>query len=138
MILQDLRQLKTGPRELRKFGLLVGGVFAVLGLLMWVRGKPLFPWFLTPGILLVLCGAVTPRALKPVYLAWMFLALVLGFVVSNIILTVLFLTVFLAVGLTARLFGKDFLGLRLDRNRPSYWIRRERRAKVAAEYEQQY
>ena len=33
-IRDDIRQLKTGPRELRKFGLMVGGVFVVLGLLV--------------------------------------------------------------------------------------------------------
>ena len=39
MIWQDIKQLKTGPRDLRRFGLLVGGVFAVLGILLWLRGK---------------------------------------------------------------------------------------------------
>jgi saxitoxin biosynthesis operon SxtJ-like protein len=138
MILEDLKQLKTGPRDLRKFGLVVGGVFAALGLIMWARGKTHYPWFLAPGLVLMASGLLLPRALKPVYLAWMFLALVLGLIVSTVILTVFFFVVITGVGLAARLFGKDFLRLKLARESSSYWIPRERKAKTGSEYERQF
>src|SRR5262245_486712 len=115
MILQDLRELKTGPRELRKFGLLVGGVFAAIGIVMWVRHAAAFPWFLAAGGALVLPGLIFPKVLKPVYIAWMFLAFVLGFVVSHVILTLFFFVVITGIALIARLLGKDFLGLKLER-----------------------
>ena len=138
MIRQDIQELKTGPRDLRKFGLTVGGVFALLGTIMWLRGKPHFPWFLIPGSVLVLFGLIAPRVLKAVYLGWMSAAIVLGFVVSNIILTLLFLLVITPVGWAARLFGKDFLRLKLDRQSSTYWLRREPTARSKAEYEQQF
>jgi hypothetical protein len=138
-ILDDIRQLKTGPRELRKFGLTVGGVFAMLGLLFWLRHKPAFPYLLTPGLVLMSFGAIGPRALKHVYLVWMTLAFLLGFVVSNLLLTLLFFLALTPIGLAARLFGRDFLSLKLDRAAPTYWIRRERGApKPPAEYERQF
>src|SRR6185369_11970595 len=112
-IRQDIKELKTGAPELRKFGWLVGGVFTVLGLLMWLRHKPHFPYFLTPGLVLVVLGTVAPKILKPVYIAWMSMAIVLGFVVSHVILTLFFFAVITPIGLVARLFGKDFLGLKL-------------------------
>src|SRR2546425_9475205 len=124
MILDEVRQLKGTRPELRKFGLLVGGVFTILGLLFWARHKPSFLWFLTPGLLLLGFGAALPRALKHVYIGWMSLAIVLGFVVSNVLLTLFFFLVITPVGLAARCFGKDFLRLKLDRNAASYWIRR--------------
>lgn len=138
MILEDIRQLKTGPRELRKFGLLVGGVFAALGILMWARGKVYFPWLLTPGAALILLGSASPRILKPVYIAWMSVAFVLGFIISHAILTVFFLLVITVIGLIARLCGKDFLGLKIDRDRESYWLPRERSTKSGADYERQF
>ena len=138
MIREDIKQLKTAKRELRRFGLLVGGVFAALGILMWLRGRPAFPWLLTPGVGLMVLGLSLPKGLKPIYIAWMSLAIVLGFVVSHVILTVFFFLVITPVGLAARLFGKDFLGLRLNREAPSYWIRRERAVKSKAEYERQF
>lgn len=139
MILDDLKQLKTGRKELRNFGLLVGGVFAVLGLLFWARHKPIFPYLLAPGVMLVALGVAAPRALKHVYIGWMSLALALGFIVSHVILTLFFFGVITPVGLMARLWGKDFLRRKLDRNAPSYWIKREGvAARPPADYERQF
>ncbi len=138
-MITDLRELKTGARELRKFGLLVGGVFAVLGLVMWARGKGYFPWFLTPGACLLAFGLALPKALKPVYLGWMGLALALGFVVSHVILTAFFFLVITPIGLAARVLGKDFLRLKLDRQAPSYWMHRPQPGpKTPKEYERQF
>jgi Ca2+/Na+ antiporter len=139
MIPQELRELKTGARELRKFGLTVGGVLAALGLVMLARGKAHFPWFLAPGMALLALGAALPKALKHVYIAWMGLALALGFVVSHVILTVFFFLVITPVGLAAWLLGKDFLRRRLDRQAPTYWLQRERpKTKAPSDYERQY
>ena len=137
-IRDDIRQLKTGPRDLRKFGLLVGGVFAVLGLLFLLRHKAHYPYFLWPGVVLLLFGAALPRSLKYIYIAWMTMAFALGFVMAHVILTVFFFLVITPIGLLARLFGKDFLGLRLDRQAKSYWIERSQKAKSPAEYERQF
>src|SRR5262245_2590082 len=112
MILEDIKQLKTGPRELRNFGWLVGGVFAALGVFFLFRGKPAYPWFLVPGGVLVFFGTIYPRALKESYIVWMSLAFVLGFIVSNVILTLFFFLVITPIGLAARLLGKDFLRMK--------------------------
>ncbi len=139
MIRQDLKEIKTGDRDLRKFGLLVGSVFMVLGLVWRARGKPYFAWSLVPGVVLVAFGLVWPRALKLVHLAWMSLAIVLGFVVSTVLLTCFFFLVITPIGLVARLAGKDFLGLKLDRRASTYWINKETNGpKAPAEYERQF
>ena len=137
-IREDIKQLKTTDRDLRKFGLLVGGVFAALGLLFLWRHKAFYPYFLWPGAVLVLFGAILPRALKWVYLAWMSVAFVLGFVMAHVILTLLFLLVITPMGLAARLTGKDFLNLKLDRTAKTYWLPREQKAKAPADYERQF
>ena len=138
MILEDIKQLKTGTKDLRKFGLLVGAVFAVLGLVFMVRGRSWFPWFLAPGGALILFGLLVPHALKYVYIAWMSLALVLGFVVSHVILTLFFALVITPVGLLARLVGKDFLSLKLQRDATTYWIPRRQQPRTPVDYEKQF
>ena len=90
-IREDIKQLSTDARDLRKFGLMVGSVFAALGLLFLWRQKDFYPWFLWPGVGLVAFGAVWPRALKWVYIGWMSMAFVLGFVMAHVILILLFL-----------------------------------------------
>lgn len=137
-IREDIKQLKTGPRDLRKFGLLVGGVLAALGILYLLRHKACYPWFLIPGVVLLAFGAVLPRLLKYVYIAWMTLTIMLGFVMARVILTLVFFLVITPLGLVARLFGKDFLNLKLDRQAATYWIRREQKLRTQANYEQQF
>ena len=124
-IAQEMKRLKTGPSELRKFGLLVGGVFIALGLFFLWRDKSYYPIFLVIGSPLVLLGAIFPRSLKYIYIAWMALAFCLGLVVSTILLTLFFYLVITPMGLAARLAGKDFLSRKLLPNEPSYWIARE-------------
>ncbi len=137
-IRDDIKQLNTSDRDLRKFGIMVGGVFAVLGLLFLWRHKAHYPYFLWPGAALVLVGAIFPRVLKWIYIAWMSVAFVLGFMMAHVILAFLFYLVITPIGLLARLAGKDFLSLKLDRAAKSYWIPRSTKPKSAADYERQF
>ena len=138
MIREEIKSLKTGERELRKFGLTVGGVFALLGCWFWWRGKTHFPYFLVPGVLLLL-GALVPRALKFIYIGWMSLAFILGFAVSTTLLTLLFYLIVTPIGLISRLAGRDFLNRKFDRNTATYWIKRDRSSSgQTRNYEQQF
>jgi hypothetical protein len=139
MLREELKQLSTTPRDLRKFALLVGGVFAAIGAWLLLKHKPAGPWFVGPGALLMLLGLAVPKILKPVYLGWMAMALVLGLVVSTVILTLFFFLVMTPIGLMARLLGKDFLSLKLDRAASSYWLPRDRAVtRKPADYERQF
>lgn len=137
-ILSDIEKLRTGPRELRKFGLMVGGVFVAIGVVFLLRHKPSYPFFLSPGVALIAFGALAPRALKYVYIAWMALAFALGFFMSQVILTLFFFLVVTPIGLLARLFRKDFLARRLQRRAASYWIPCPKETKTAESYYRQF
>lgn len=139
MIHKEIEQLSTTRRDLRKFGLLVGGVLVTLGLWSLFRHRAAGPYLAAPGALLLLFGIVAPNALKGVYVAWMALAFTLGLVVSTVLLTFFYFGVITPIGLLARVCGKDFLSLKLDRKAASYWIiRKQTSASSAASYEQQF
>ena len=139
MLREEIKQLKTGPRELRHFGLLVGGVLTFLGLWFWWRGKARYPGFLAPGIVLMVLGALFTRALRSVYICWMAVALVLGWIVSNVLLTFFFYFIVAPIGLIAQLTGTDFLHRRFDPQAKSYWLNRDRSAsKQKRNYERQF
>ncbi len=139
MIREEIQTLKTGARELRKFGLTVGGVLALLALWFWWRGKVYFPVVLVPGVLLMVLGALAPRTLKLFYVGWMSLAFILGFAVSTALLTVLFYLIVTPIGLIARLAGQDFLNRKFDRSGATYWILRDRSSsRQTRNYEQQF
>ena len=87
MVHEDIQQLPTGARELRKFGLMVGGVFLLLGAYCLWRHRAAWPWLVTPGALLVFLGLLAPLSLKQIYVGWMALAFTLGVGVSTVLLT---------------------------------------------------
>ena len=134
-LLHDLRGLDASKRSLRSFGFVVGGVATVVaGWLIWRSGSPVWPWEggLRPsvilgaiGLSLIAFGAVSPRLIRPVYFVWMALAFLLGAVMTRIILTIVYVTLIIPIGLVMKFFGRDPLNRRLDRSMTSYWISRE-------------
>jgi uncharacterized membrane protein YccC len=137
-IRQQINDLKSDTPDLRKFGLLVGGALCTFGLLLLLRHKTNYPYLFWPGAVLIAFGAVWPRALKYPYIAWMTVAFVLGFVVSQVILTLFFFLFVTPIGLVARLFGKDFLNRKHDLQATTYWIPSEAKAKTPENYERQF
>ena len=139
MIRKELEQLSTGTRDLRKFGLLVGGVFALIGGWLLFRHKGAWPYLLAPGGLLMMLGLLAPRSLKHPYRLWMGMAFFLGSIVSTAILTLFYFLIVTPIGLLARMFGKDFLSLKLDPACASYWVLRDRSLpRSSADYERQF
>jgi hypothetical protein len=125
-------------RELRRFGLTVGGAFAVLGLLSWWRGHEIPPLVLgTLAALLVVPALLVPRALGPVREKWMRGAMVVGEFNSRVILGLFYYLVMAPVGLVRRRFG-DPLNRKLGDRGTSAWIRRERQPVELERYERQF
>jgi hypothetical protein len=117
---------KKGERKsLRDFGLTVGIAFAILAALFYWRGKAHYVYFLIVGAVLILLGLLVPVALRPVRKGWMTFAAGMGWVMTRVILTILFFGVITPIGFIARLAGKEFLHVGMDKSAQSYWIRKE-------------
>ena len=100
------------PRTFRaekEFGLIVGGVFVLLGLWWLYRGKFVTAAYLlsAAGSILVLCGLVYPRVLTVPRKFWMKLAEGMAYVSSRIILAIIFFLVLTPIGLVKRAMGWD-------------------------------
>jgi Saxitoxin biosynthesis operon protein SxtJ len=138
MILDEIKNIKESKKDLRKFGLMVGFVlFALAGFLFW-KGKTSYPVFGVTGVLLILTGTLFPIALKPLNKIWMTLAILMGWVMTRLILTILFFIVLTPLAFVARIFGKKFLDLKIDKNRKSYWEKRAKKELSSLDYENQF
>ena len=112
--------------HLRKFGLLVGGVFVLLAAWSWWRGHGVAPLLLaTIGTPLLLGGALAPQLLAPLERAWMALAHVHGRINTQLILGLLYYLLFTPIGWLRRL-GKDPLDRRMGEAKSSHWVRRDK------------
>jgi hypothetical protein len=120
---EELKALDISKKSLRNFGLLVGGIFFLLGLWIYYRSQsPLGIVFFVIGTLLLLFGLVSPNSLSQVFKIWMGLAFALGWLMSRVLLTILFYFVITPIGFVAKVVGKDFLDINYKMKRESYWI----------------
>ena len=116
----------ASSRELRRFGLVVGGVTIALVFFKLARHQAGWPrWSIgAGGALLFLIGAVAPRVLRPIHAGWMWLAALLGWINTRLLLGLFFFAVLTPLALLARLFGHDPLRRRRASAAASYWIAR--------------
>jgi len=109
----------------KSFGLIVGGILSILGLIPLMKGHaPRWP-ALGPGATLLLFALTRPSLLHGPNRLWTALGLLLNRFVSPVVMGLMFYLVFTPMGLLFRLFWKDPLRLKLDSEAESYWITRE-------------
>jgi len=114
--------------QLRSFGLIVGGIFTILGILpAIVRGGSFRWWSVVVGGCLVLPAAVFPQSLYWPYRGWTAVGNALGWVNSRIILGVVFYVVVTPIGLVRRWLGRDPMGRRLRPDLKTYRVPRKSR-----------
>ena len=113
--------MKKDRKELRKFGMVMAAAFAVVSVLLFLRETGAWRFTAAAAGLFLVAGAAVPSVLSPVEWAWMKFAHALGFVMTNVLLTVVFFTGVTLTGLVMRLLGKRPLNLNINRDRKSYW-----------------
>lgn len=124
MLLEEIKSIKATTKEVRKFGVTIGILLLVIAAWLFWKQRPSFPYFAYAGGGLVLAGLILPVLLKPIYKVWMSFAVVMGFVMTRVILTVIYFGMFTPMALAAKLLGKDLLDERLDKNAGTYWVKR--------------
>lgn len=122
----EISKLDVSVKNLQKFGISVGLVFlAIFAVFLIFDDNLKYSYiFLLFGGLLVSFGLILPALLRIPYMVWMGVAFAIGWIVSRIILLILFYIVILPIGLIARLFGKDFLNIKIRNGDNSYWIQK--------------
>lgn len=110
-------------RTLRQFALLWIGFFLLLagwqGILRerHFLGSFLAVLALTIGPL----GIIWPRVLRPIYVGWLIAVFPIGWLVSRLILGLLFFGLFTLVAMVFRVLGRDPLRRRPQPDVTSYW-----------------
>ena len=137
-MLEEIKNIKSKKSDLRNFGITLGIILLLIsGFLFW-KEKESFQIFLAIGITLFLTAIVIPVVLKPVYWVWLIFGIILGWFMTRVILSLLFYIIITPIGLTLRLFGKQFLELRWDKSKESYWNYRTNENIQIVNYEKQF
>ena len=136
-ISEEYQKLDRSPGALRRFGFMVGSVVLLLGcFLLWRQRAAGWP-LISIGTVLILAAGMVPSILKLVYGPWMIGALALGWVVTRILLTLVFFLVVTPVGLLQRLFGTRVIEVAFRTDAASYWEKRTA-SPTPEDYEKQF
>jgi hypothetical protein len=133
-----MERLNLDKNNLRRFGITMGGAFLLITLFIIIRQRQsVLPVFLI-SLIFFLSAFGMPVLLRPLYIIWMRFAFILSWINTRLILIIMFYLIFTPVGLAIKLFGVDLLDRKIQRERGSYWIKKEKGGFSNLDYERQF
>lgn len=133
-----MEKLNLDKNNLKKFGITMGMAFLIITLFILLKTKHLALSTSIVSIVFFSLAITLPNLLKPIFILWMKLAFVLAWINTRLILFFLFYVVFMPIGIGMRLFGVDLLERRIEKNKDTYWIKKEKKEFSHFDYEKQF
>lgn len=131
--------------EQRKFGLVMAAAFGVLtlirwGIHRWLEGEWGPPSYILLGIGAVfgVLGLIWPRSLQEVFWAWMKFALGVNWVVTHVLLTIVFFLMIVPIRVLVKIFSDDPLKREWRTGAETYWEEPEDQPDDPQRYLNQY
>ncbi len=135
-------EINTDPtrRQLNQFGFIWMGFIAFFGViaLYKLHNPSLARGLWIAAVVVPVVGWIFPRFMRWVFLGMSYLAFPIGFVVSHVVLAVVYYLVLTPIGLLTRLFGYDSMKRRFDPQAESYWVERSTAAADSKRYFRQF
>lgn len=125
-------------KEWRKFAIGLALILGAIGAVMYFKGSANYIWMFVAHGALMLIGLLAPVLIKPLFIAISYFGFGMGWVMTRVILFILFYLVMTPISLLARLVGKQFLDLKFDRQPDSYWLAKEVPAEGVNSFENQF
>jgi len=131
-------KIKSDKYVLKKFGVSLGIAFLLITLLI-SRKSPenIWPTFLLSFIFYV-SALIKPSLLRPVYAVFMKVGFIITWIVSRVVLFVIFYFLFTPMGLIIKLLRIDLLDNKIDKHKESYWKKKEKDTLGLSGYEKQF
>ena len=108
--------------EWRKFGIALAVLLFIISAVQYFKQIELYSYFLAASVLFLLSALALPILIKPVFIVFSYIGFGMGWVMTRIILFILFYLFITPISILARKFGNRFLDLRFDRSKESYWL----------------
>ncbi len=109
----------------RSFGIVFAAAFSIYAIHLARHGNILWVVSGFAALIIAIEGFRNAAWLTPLNKLWMKFGLLLSMIIAPIALGILFFVVVAPMALIARAIGKDFLHLRRDTTKASYWTYRE-------------
>ena len=108
----------------RSFGLLFFVVFLIVSLWPLTHEGSIRIWSLIISAVFLILGLINSKLLTPLNLLWFKFGMILGAIISPIVMGIVFFLVVTPTGLILRIMGRDLLNKNYDKEKETYWIKR--------------
>tara|TARA_B100000401_G_C52402537_1_gene529562 strand:+ start:139 stop:525 length:387 start_codon:yes stop_codon:yes gene_type:complete len=108
----------------KNFGIVFFIVFLLVALYPLINYQEIRTWSILVSIIFLFLGLINSVILTPLNKLWFIFGIFLGKIVSPFIMGIIFFLVVTPIGLLMRLFGKDILNLKYNKNN-TYWIEKK-------------
>ena len=109
----------------KSFGILFFIVFLLIAIWPVLESESIRVWSLAISIIFLVLGIINSKILSPLKKGWIKLGEILGKVVAPVVMGFIYFVVITPIGVIKRLFGKDLLNIKFNKNK-SYWIKRDK------------
>ena len=135
-------QINKNPtrRELNQFGFIWLGFLALFGVIAYFKfSSPLAARSLwVAAVVVPIVGWLVPAFMRLVFLGMSYVAWPIGFVVSHVVLAVVYYLVLTPIGLLTRFLGYDSMKKGFDPDAESYWVERPTKRVDSKRYFRQF
>ena len=122
-------------RQLRQFSGICCVALPLLG--YWWSGSPtVVGWLAVVGATIAVTGWLAPKWITPLFVGLMLITVPIGMAISEVAMLLIYVLVFLPIGILFRLMSRDRLQLHVDRQAPTYWQDKPKPRSVATYYRQ--
>ena len=108
----------------RSFGLVFFVVFLIVSLWPLTLVCSIRIWSVIVSAVFLILGLINSRLLTPLNVLWFKLGMILGAIISPIVMGIVFFLVVTPTGFILRIMGKDLLNKKYDKEKETYWIKR--------------
>jgi len=126
------------PKEQRKFGIALAVFLLLIATYLYFRHEVLNPVLPAVSGVILITGLIWPRGIKPLFVAFSYFGFGMNWIVTNVILLLLFFVIFTPTGMIMRLFGKKLLDNGFKEPDATYWIDRPADQQRDGNYEKQF
>ena len=112
--------------SVRSFGILFFIVFFLIGTWPLINGENSRVWSLILSFIFLLLGLTKSKFLIPLNNYWIKLGELLGKIIAPIVMLFIFFLIITPISFLAKLAKKDLLNLKLDPDKNSYWLKRDK------------
>ena len=109
----------------RSFGLLFFVIFLIVSLWPLTHEGSIRIWSVIISVIFLILGLLNSKFLTPLNLLWFKFGMILGAIVSPIVMGIVFFIVVTPTGFILRIMGKDLLNKKYDKEKKTYWIKRD-------------